>query len=103
MCTHSPEETGVSKSSAAIAMMLLKLQPYEATVVHTLLPCDRTCRVNFRNFFFFLQSAHDGEADPHFTFFLKKHGFNCMDIFPPPPNIISTGVLLIHKVPFHDI
>jgi hypothetical protein len=50
------------KSSVAIAIKLLKLQPHKVTVVHALQPCDLASRIHFYNLFF--QSVHDGEDDP---------------------------------------
>jgi hypothetical protein len=85
------EETGISKSTTAIAMKLLKLLLYKETVVHALQPCYPASRVNFCNWF--LQSVHDGEVDPRLTLFLMKHGSICRDTHPP--KIIGTGILLI--------
>jgi hypothetical protein len=54
------QETGISKSSAAKVTKLIKLRPYEMTVVHAMQPHNPASRINFCNWF--LQSVHDSEV-----------------------------------------
>jgi hypothetical protein len=86
------QETSTSKSSGTKVPKLLKLQPYKATVVHALQPRELASKINFCSWF--LQSAHDGQVDPHLIiFFLMKHGFIHTGMFPP--KIIGTGVSFV--------
>jgi hypothetical protein len=50
------QETGVSKSSARTATKLLKLRPYETTVIQALQPLDPSSRVHFGSWFYSLSS-----------------------------------------------
>jgi hypothetical protein len=56
------QEMSISKSSSQKATKLLKLRPYNTTVVHALKEHDPVARIHFYNWF--LQSVHDGVVDP---------------------------------------
>jgi hypothetical protein len=60
------QETGISKSSTAKLIRMLKLLPCKAILVHALQPRDPDSRINLCNWF--LQSVHNGEVDPYLTF-----------------------------------
>jgi hypothetical protein len=55
-----------------VVTKLLKLRPYERTVVHAFKEHDPFARINFCNWF--LQSVHD-EGEPHLVFFSDKACF----------------------------
>jgi hypothetical protein len=55
------QETVVSKSSARTATQLLKIRPYETTVIHALQLHDPASKVHFC--IWFLQSVIEGEIN----------------------------------------
>jgi hypothetical protein len=53
---------------------LLKLSPYERTVIHALQLCNPASWVHFCNWF--LQSVVEGDIDPQLTFFSFEAQFH---------------------------
>jgi hypothetical protein len=66
---HLAQKTGVLKCSAIMVTQLLKLTPYETTVLHAHPPSW----VHFCSWF--LQSAIEGEIDPQLTIFYDEAWF----------------------------
>jgi hypothetical protein len=62
---YVPHECGVSKCSARKATQLLKLRPYNITVIYAFKLRDPARRVHFCNCF--LQSIIEGQIDPQLT------------------------------------
>jgi hypothetical protein len=67
------EETGVSESSARMAIQLPKLRRYK-TVIHALQPRDSASSVHFCSWF--LQSFLEGEINPQLAFFSDEALFH---------------------------
>jgi hypothetical protein len=71
---HLAQETGVSKSKARPATQMLKLRPYETTVIHGLQPRDPASMIHFCRCF--LQSVVESGIDSKLTFFSDEAWFH---------------------------
>jgi hypothetical protein len=95
------QETGISKSSAAKSIKLLKIRPCKLIVIHALKPRDPASRIDFCNWF--LKSVHDGEVGPHFTYFCDEAWFHLHGRVSSQNHLYWSPVNphLIHELPLH--
>jgi hypothetical protein len=98
---HLVQETGVSKSRAIMAVQLLKLRPYEPTVIHTLQPRNPASKVHSCRWF--LQSVIGDEIDPQSTVFSNEVRFHFQGYINTQSNHYwsSQNPHPTHEVPLH--